>query len=178
MTEGQIARSSVPKCCLPSEISVTGCLPTVDQLCFISPALNCVLCSQAAPGNFGSRLDTSSAMLRTSSSYSLPSSLAESKIRGWNRHLSGIFSMHSEPCLLVGFRNTDWPPRWKMHQLCWDEERLWHNHGGEEEEFRNSDNPVTCCPTGDSPPAWLLVCVTWATPSAVRKILPVIWSGQ
>lgn len=170
----------MPKHCLPSEISVTGCLPTVDQLYFISPALCCVLCSQAAPGNFGSRLDTSSPMWRTSSSYSLPSSLAQSKIRGWNGFLSDIFSMHSQPCVLVRFRNTDWPPRGKMHQLCWDVERLWHYHGGEEEEFRNSDNwfPVTCCPTGDSPPAWLLGCVTWATPSTVRQILPVIWSGH
>lgn len=57
---------------------------------------SCVLCSQEAPGNFGSRLDTSSPMQRASFGYSLPSSLAEFKIRGWNRPLSDIFSMHLE----------------------------------------------------------------------------------
>lgn len=107
----RLLRTSMPKCCLLSEISVAGCMPTVDQLCFISPAWCCVLCSQAAPGDFGSRLDTSSPLWRTSSSYSIPSSLAESKIWGWNGTLSDIFSMHSDPCVLVHFRNTDWPPR-------------------------------------------------------------------
>lgn len=42
---------------------------------------SCVLCSQEAPGNFGSRLDTSSPTQRTSSSCSLTSSLAECKIK-------------------------------------------------------------------------------------------------
>lgn len=87
-------------------------------------------------------------MQRTSSSYSLPSSLAKSKIRGWNGFLSGIFSMHSKPCVLVHFRNTDWPPRWKMHQLCWDVEKLWPYHGSEEEEFRNSDSLSPAAPLG------------------------------
>lgn len=118
-------------------------------------------------------------MQRTSSSYSIPSSLAESKIRGWNGLLSDIFSMHSEPCVLVHFRNTDCLPRWKMHQLCWDVERLWHYTMGVRKrslETLITDSLSPAAPLGTHP-TWLLGCVTWAAPSAVRQTLPVICLG-
>lgn len=123
-------------------------------------------------------------MLRTSSSYGLPSSLARSKIRDWDGPLSDIFRRHSEPYVLAHFRNINRSTKWTMlYLLYWDVERLWHSHRGEE-EFRNSENcfPVTWYPLGDSLPAWLLVWTTWATPAAVRQILKplvaAIWSGQ
>lgn len=124
-------------------------------------------------------------MLRTSSSYSLPSSLTQSKARCWDAPLSGIFSMHSEPYILAHFRNMDWSTkRTVLYPLYRDVERSWHSHGGEEEEFRNSENwfPVTWYALGDSLPAWPLGWTTWATPSAVSQILrplvAAIWSGS
>lgn len=80
-------------------------------------------------------------MLRTSSSYSLPSSLIQFKIRGWDGPLSDIFSMASEPYILTHFRNINSSTKLTMLYLLYqDVEMLWHSHRGEEEEFRNSDN--------------------------------------
>lgn len=132
----------------------------------------------------GSRWDASSSMLRTSSSYSLLSSLAWPKLRGWNGPLSDVFSMHAEPHVLAHFRNINQSTKWTILYLLYQEvERSWHSHQGEE-EFRDSENQlsVTWYPAGDILPAWLLVWTTWATPSGVRRILKqlvsAIWSGQ
>jgi len=79
-------------------------------------------------------------MLRSSSSCSLHSSVARSKIRGWDGSLSDVFCMHSELYILVHFRNINRSTkRTMLYVLYQDVESLWHSHGGEEEGFRNSD---------------------------------------
>lgn len=97
----------------------SGCISSL-QLCAMS------LCSQAAPGDFGSRWDASSPTLRSSSSYSLPSSLARSRIRGWDGPLTDILAYvqsHTSRCtseILID------PP---SEQCCTRFTKLWRGCG-------------------------------------------------
>lgn len=76
----------------------------------VSHLSSCALCSQEAPGDFGSRLDTSSPMQRTSSRCSLPSSLAESKIKaGTDLSVTFLACIQSHVCWCTLGILTDLP---------------------------------------------------------------------